>query len=652
MHPSKLREARTRLATTLQEPTTKGWRKATLEALGVGLDGDGRYVFPLANALGESCGAVLYADNGRTPKAKAEPGTVRELWPRPEDVTDPALFVVEGEPDAVSMAELGYPAVALPGVGKASPDWPERIAAGRFVVYCVTDADASGRTRMRDMAERIAHIGVDAYVLDLAPERDDGYDVGDLLRDDGAEFGRMVLDSARDAAVPVAPPLASPEPEPEPMTLAEYVATSTEVVFKTLDDVKPERVRWLWKPYVPLGKVTILAGAPGLGKSQLTALLAANVTRASFWDTDQDEPANAVILSAEDDPADTVVPRLMAANADLRRVEAISVRKTYPGAVTVDGTIKLPGNVGDLARRLADKTKPHVRLVVFDPVASFFGRDHSTHSNQDVRDLLDPLVALAAHYGVAIVLVLHLNKSDAKTWAEKIAESHGFQAVARSVLVLAPDPDAEEEDEDVARVLAIPKLNLARAASFALRCKIEGTVVTGHDGEPIDTARIKLLGRVDTPADDLLLPSEFGERTARDEAAEFLREQLTDRWLPVAELKARAIKAGVGWRSVERVRRVHTKRQKEPGVPHGKWWVTLKATTLTLAENGRSWETLAALGAQGNQDNPTPPDSDKNNVAALFPRSPRSPRPPRERTKDERRAIDRMLGEDDDDEGA
>jgi hypothetical protein len=87
------------------------------------------------------------------------------------------------------------------------------------------------------------------------------------------------------------------------------------------------------------------------------------------------------------------------------------------------------------------------RLVVMDPVASFFDRSHSTVSNQDVRDAFEPMVAIAQTYGIVIVIILHLNKNESRDFASRIAESHGFQALARSVLALGPDPD----DPDGAR---------------------------------------------------------------------------------------------------------------------------------------------------------------------------------------------------------
>ena len=111
-------------------PTRKGWTLPTLERLGVTPDDAGRFVFQLQTDDGEPCGVVRYADDGAEPKMR-RPGTKRDLWPRPEVIEGPTLFVVEGEPDALSMAELGLPAVAYPGTGKWSDEWPHRLVLAR-----------------------------------------------------------------------------------------------------------------------------------------------------------------------------------------------------------------------------------------------------------------------------------------------------------------------------------------------------------------------------------------------------------------------------------------------------------------------------------------------------------------------------------------
>jgi hypothetical protein len=128
-------------------PSRKGWTPATLERLGVEHD-HGRYVFTVYDHAGEVAGRVRYADDGSQPKMRADAGMSRDLWPRPEDVDGGYLVVVEGEPDAVTMAQLGLPVVALPGTGKWQTDWPARLAAGRDAVFFVADCDVVGRKRM------------------------------------------------------------------------------------------------------------------------------------------------------------------------------------------------------------------------------------------------------------------------------------------------------------------------------------------------------------------------------------------------------------------------------------------------------------------------------------------------------------------------
>jgi putative DNA primase/helicase len=537
-------------------PSRKGWTPATLERLGVEHD-HGRYVFTVYDHAGEVAGRVRYADDGSQPKMRADAGMSRDLWPRPEDVDGSYLVVVEGEPDAVTMAQLGLPVVALPGTGKWQSDWPARLAAGRDAVFFVADCDVVGRKRMEGAARRVAGITT-AFVIDIAPDRDDGYDVGDAYLDLGPDLTRRFLDRLLAEARPYEPVPTAPL---KPATGDDRVA----VVIRA-NEVRIRPVRFLWRPWLPLGKVTILAGAPGQGKSQLTAYMAAATSQASFEPSDVDVPGSVVILTAEDDAADTVVPRLLAAGADLSRVEFIVMRRTMPRGLTSDGLIKLPGDVDTLIERLE---AGNVRLVVFDPVASFVGRDHSTYVNQDVRDVLDPVVAVAAHYGVAVVLVLHLNKSESKTWATKIGESHAFQAIARTVLALAPDPDDEDGEDGTDKILAPTKLNLMqRARGLALKLRVVPATVYDDNREPIDTSTIEIVGTSSVSADDLL--ADQSERGARRDVLDFLLDALADGPVESGALKQAAKDAGVAWRTVQRYYREVCKSAK-PAKSRGPW---------------------------------------------------------------------------------
>jgi hypothetical protein len=162
-------------------------------------------------------GTVLYSDNGAEPKMLADAGRPRDLWPRPEDVPGDVLFACEGEPDAVSLTELGFDAAAFPGVGKWSPEWASRLAAGRDAVYVIADCDPGGRTKALEVAQAIAACGTDAFVIVIDPSRQDGYDSGDLLAEWGRDDARAIINTL---AFNAGPPVTAPEQlEPETVHL-------------------------------------------------------------------------------------------------------------------------------------------------------------------------------------------------------------------------------------------------------------------------------------------------------------------------------------------------------------------------------------------------------------------------------------------------
>src|SRR4051794_18451944 len=258
------------------------------------------------------------------------------------------------------------------------------------------------------------------------------------------------------------------------------------VVLTNLAGITPRQTAWVWWPYLPLGKVVIVAGAPGHGKSQLAALIAGMATRASL-PGDVTDPSRVLMLCAEDDLDTTIVPRLMAVNADLRLVDTINVVTEYPNGLTGKGLIRVPGDVDAMHAWARDNLT--ARLIVMDPVASFFGREHNTLFNQDVREALGPVVAVAEAYGVTIVVILHLNKSESKDMANRIAESHGFQALARSVLALGPDPDDPLREKGSRRVLAMTKANLVKPGAYSLLCEVRSATLNTLT-PPIETSEL------------------------------------------------------------------------------------------------------------------------------------------------------------------
>jgi putative DNA primase/helicase len=207
-------------------------------------------------------------------------------------------------------------------------------------------------------------------------------------------------------------------------------------------------------------------------------------------------------------------------------------------------------------------------------------------------------------YGVTTIIILHLNKSESRDFAAKIAESHGFQALARSVMALGPDPDDPDGQRGSRKVLAVTKANLVKPGSFSMRCEVRSVTLPTFT-PPIETSELVLTGKCDVSADDLLMPT--AERTTRNEASEWLAEFVGDRWVKVGDVKKAALSDGWSWRTIERLRKEHGyQKVKEPGVQYGPWWMAAAGISIkTLARECPGTggvEDVVGLEGQDTQD--------------------------------------------------
>lgn len=309
-----------------------------------------------------------------------------------------------------------------------------------------------------------------------------------------------------------------------------------------LADVEPETVRWLWPGRIPLGKLTMLDGDPDTGKSTVALDLAARLSVGAPMPDgaapEIDAPRGTVILTAEDGLADTVRPRLDAAGGDPDRV---ACRVTVP-VEDAAGVDRLP-TVEDAGAIRRDVDAMEAALVVVDPLSAFMPPDADTHRDADVRRALGALADLAERLDVAVLAIRHLNKSGGSHPLYRGGGSIAFIAAARAGLLAARDP---ADPDGPRRVLAPTKANLARRPP-ALAYRLE----TAPDD---DHPRVAWEGETDHAAADLLDRATGHERTARDEAAEFLRVELSRGPRPVSELKDAAAGAGLSWRTVERAK--------------------------------------------------------------------------------------------------
>ncbi len=304
--------------------------------------------------------------------------------------------------------------------------------------------------------------------------------------------------------------------------------TPQRVIARNCAEIKPEQIRWLWKPRIPLGSITLLAGRQGLGKSTLTADLAAAVTRGDL-DGDVSRPCGVLILSYEDHAATTLVPRLMAAGADLKKVDVLDV------LLPEDGLVTLPGDLAEIEGIARDKWS---KLLIIDPIVASLPSTIDAHRDQDVRRAMAPLAKLAADCQLAALGLIHWNKGASTDAITRISGSTGFSAAARSVLAFGingKDADAEASGK---RILAQAKTNLG-AQACSIEYQLEGVKL---DESGIETVRIRKIGETSIGASQLLLISETIATNSRlDEAVAFLQDELADgRWHSKQEIVDRA----------------------------------------------------------------------------------------------------------------
>lgn len=327
-------------------------------------------------------------------------------------------------------------------------------------------------------------------------------------------------------------------------------------------------VSWLWDQRLPLGKLSVLAGPAGQGKSLFTADLAARVSRGELDGHLLGQPAAVVLITGEDDPEDTIKPRLLAAGADVDRVLLVDLA----GSDGSRSPLTLPRDAEQLAQTIAEHA---VRLVIVDPIVSFLDDAYDAYKNQKVRRALAPLHAAAQRLGCVVLLVLHPNKTQTNDPAVRIGESYAFQALSRSVLVLGPDPRDPDGERGSRKALAVAKSNLATAGSHALGFEIEPVEIDTDNGT-ITTQRVTLTGpREDLQARDLLgPPSEAGRL---ESAADWLAAELADGPRPSSEITSAGRSAGYSSATLRRAKRSLGVRSERIGgiADDGTWQWTL-----------------------------------------------------------------------------
>ena len=220
-----------------------------------------------------------------------------------------------------------------------------------------------------------------------------------------------------------------------------------------LADVPLTPVRWLWHPYIPFGKITIIQGNPGEGKTTLSLRLAAACSRGqALPGMEPSTPINIFYQTAEDGLGDTIKPRLMSAGADLNRI------------VCIDETERCLSLLDNRIEQGIRET--NAKILILDPLQGYLGRNVDMNRANEIRDVLKRLTTIADQTGCAVVLIGHLNKAVGANSAYRGLGSIDFRAAARSVLLVG-----RMKKEPSVRVIVHDKSSLApegKSVAFSL----------------------------------------------------------------------------------------------------------------------------------------------------------------------------------------
>jgi AAA domain len=301
---------------------------------------------------------------------------------------------------------------------------------------------------------------------------------------------------------------------------------------RPLSQIRPKSIRWLWEPYLPRGKLAVFDGDPGIGKSFITVDLAARLSRGGPLPGGKqlDRPHTTILLSAEDDAADTIRPRAEAAGADLDRVIALGDEDRAP--------LFFPSQIPELEELIRAYSAD---FVVIDPIMAFLSLDIAANLDQCVRRGLGPLAALAARTDCVILLVRHLRKLGWGPAVHRGLGSIGFIATARTGLFAARHPA-----DPTLSVLAVPKANATGVVpSLSL-----GYRITSRDA---GRAVVEWTGPADLSADALnqSLPAPL---RPRERASSWLSAELASGPRKATELLAAAAEATIPERTLKRAK--------------------------------------------------------------------------------------------------
>ena len=378
--------------------------------------------------------------------------------------------------------------------------------------------------------------------------------------------------------------------------LGKYSGNVAGVVLRPFSEIDPRPLQWLWRGVFPLGKLSLIAGDPGLGKSLLTIDFAARVSTGSPWpDGSDNSQGSAIILSAEDDAEDTIRPRLDAAGANVYNVFYLeAIKEQIRKGVERNRQFNLERDLRRLDETI--KATKYVRLVIIDPISAYLG-DADSHVNAQVRSLLAPLSELASARHIAVIAVNHLNKSGGPAIYRTMG-SLAFTAAARSVWAVGREKTDQEGDEaaqSTEKLMFLPVKNNLAPNSGGFRYKVDS----------LDNQVPRIVWdpeRIKADIDSILTsqPNVLGGESNAD-ALEWLGVLLKNGPLATRDLKAvfDRDKPGFSWRTLRRAKDKLGVKCHNKGEFGGPWFWELPGSKLAKVGQDGHTHTMANYGGNG-----------------------------------------------------
>lgn len=403
-------------------------------------------------------------------------------------INEPMVYLVARRREVDTFNQYGLPSVSPPE--ELTEDWQDSYTdffKGRHVVIIYDDSEAGGKFSGTAF-NKIVNVAKETKIIsikELWPGAPKNSDISAFF----AYFSNDGIDVLS-----------------EGVARAEAYFPEAQRQIITLDDVEIKKSDWLWYPYIPLGKITLLSADPGTGKTFFCLYLAAKTSTGGvfFGDTTERAPANVLYQTAEDGISDTIKPRLVPMNPDFSRIGLIDEREQ--GLSLSDKRIE----------NTIREFKP--KLMIFDPLQAYLGADVDMHRANEVRPILAQISRLAEEYKCSVVLVMHMSKMSQSKALYRGLGSIDIPAVARSMLIMGKHPENADR-----RILCHEKSSLAmhgESIEFSINPEHGGVVFHGFSPFSADDILNVKKGERDKPCVTLNeAVAVLGELMGDDQAA-------------------------------------------------------------------------------------------------------------------------------------